>query len=48
MSEKKEPNPEVGPDEFLRRLSEKLAAEQTDLPPDFEKLLRDHFWELLA
>lgn len=34
----------AGLDEFAR----KLVDSQQDLPPEFQKVLDEHFWELVA
>lgn len=33
---------------ILEEFKKKLIESQEDLPPEFQKVLDDHFWELLA
>ncbi len=34
-------------DESIAEFHKKLVENQKDLPPEFQKVLDDHFWELL-
>ena len=31
----------------LKKFSEALSAKQKPIPPEFAKVIHDHFWELL-
>ncbi len=35
-------------DATLKEFSTNLAARQEDLPPEFQKVLDDNFWDLIA
>lgn len=33
--------------EALKKFAEALGAQQKDIPPEFAKVIHDHFWDLL-
>ena len=34
-------------EKILQEFAEKLLENQEDLPPEFQKVIDDHFWELV-
>lgn len=42
-----DPGSTPGRSTILLDFAKKLAAEQKDLPPEFAKIINDHFWDLI-